>query len=181
MPPLACSRCFGTCGPASLLPCAAASLPRGRLVRYFLGALVRVGASTRLSGAAKGRRRPVPFFRASGCEALAITLRLAAGSCASITSCARPRTQRKVADESILQAYRSKGCAGLTQRRLCYSAGKAPTPREDADAATHNKQRQQPWSTARQYHQCHSPSRRRYRGPTSRRRYWGTRTTRSTD
>ena len=66
MPPLAFSRCFGTCGPASLLRRAAVSLPRDRPSRCFLVALVRVRASTRLSGAAKGRRRSSQFVRASG-------------------------------------------------------------------------------------------------------------------
>ena len=51
MPPLAFSRCFGTCGPASVRPGGAASLPRGRPSRCFLVALVRVGTSTRLPGA----------------------------------------------------------------------------------------------------------------------------------
>ena len=55
MPTLAFSRCFGTCGPASLLRRAAASLLRGRPSRYYLVALVRVRASTRLSEAAPGR------------------------------------------------------------------------------------------------------------------------------
>ena len=119
-PTLVFSRCFGACGPASLLPGGAASLPRGRPSRYFLGELVRVGASTRRPGAAKGGRRS---FQASGCKTLeSFAACSSIGLLASIEACTRPRSQRKGSRASILQAYRSNECAGRHAATPCYSA-----------------------------------------------------------